>query len=162
MNLSPAQQDALKELLPGYDNLIKNGTIEIAPLAFMRGRTLKDAFIILDEIRIDLFLLVAGQEAEPFAGLDRRAAKDDPFDLAALIGGNGGGNGKPCFAGSGVAHAKRNVISQYAVQIVRLAFVARQDFLAFQLEAGAVEFFYKRAIRAAQVGRCNFVFHGIL
>lgn len=41
--------DALKELLPGYDNLIKNGTIEIAPLAFMRGRTLKDAFIILDE-----------------------------------------------------------------------------------------------------------------
>ena len=29
--------------------LIENGTIEIAPLAFMRGRTLNDAFIILDE-----------------------------------------------------------------------------------------------------------------
>lgn len=29
--------------------LIDNGTIEIAPLAFMRGRTLNDAFIILDE-----------------------------------------------------------------------------------------------------------------
>ena len=26
-----------------------NGTIQIAPLAFMRGRTLNDAFVILDE-----------------------------------------------------------------------------------------------------------------
>jgi phosphate starvation-inducible protein PhoH and related proteins len=29
--------------------LLSNGTIEVAPLAFMRGRTLKDAFVILDE-----------------------------------------------------------------------------------------------------------------
>jgi len=29
--------------------LIANGTIEVAPLAFMRGRTLNDSFIILDE-----------------------------------------------------------------------------------------------------------------
>ena len=29
--------------------LIDRSTIEIAPLAFMRGRTLNDAFIILDE-----------------------------------------------------------------------------------------------------------------
>ncbi len=29
--------------------LITSGTIEIAPLAYMRGRTLNDAFIILDE-----------------------------------------------------------------------------------------------------------------
>ena len=29
--------------------LLENGTIEIAPLAFMRGRTLNDSFIILDE-----------------------------------------------------------------------------------------------------------------
>ena len=29
--------------------LIEQGTIEIAPLAFMRGRTLNDAFVILDE-----------------------------------------------------------------------------------------------------------------
>jgi len=29
--------------------LIEEGTIEIAPLAFMRGRTLNDSFIILDE-----------------------------------------------------------------------------------------------------------------
>ena len=31
------------------DRLIERGTIEIAPLAFMRGRTLNDSFIILDE-----------------------------------------------------------------------------------------------------------------
>jgi phosphate starvation-inducible PhoH-like protein len=29
--------------------LMESGTIEVAPLAFMRGRTLNDAFIILDE-----------------------------------------------------------------------------------------------------------------
>ena len=29
--------------------LMENGTIEIAPLAYMRGRTLNDSFIILDE-----------------------------------------------------------------------------------------------------------------
>ncbi len=34
--------------------LIERGTIEIAPLAFMRGRTLNDSFIILDEARIPL------------------------------------------------------------------------------------------------------------
>jgi phosphate starvation-inducible PhoH-like protein len=43
--------DALYDIL-GYDkvaNLIERQVIEIAPLAFMRGRTLNDAFIILDE-----------------------------------------------------------------------------------------------------------------
>ena len=29
--------------------MIERGTIEIAPLAYMRGRTLEDAFVILDE-----------------------------------------------------------------------------------------------------------------
>jgi phosphate starvation-inducible PhoH-like protein len=29
--------------------LIERGTIEVAPLAFMRGRTLNDSFVILDE-----------------------------------------------------------------------------------------------------------------
>lgn len=43
--------DALYEMMD-YDKvsrLIEKGAIEIAPLAFMRGRTLNDAFIILDE-----------------------------------------------------------------------------------------------------------------
>ena len=43
--------DALSDMLgiEKSSNLIEDGTIEIAPLAFMRGRTLSDAFIILDE-----------------------------------------------------------------------------------------------------------------
>ncbi|MFZ9609229.1 MAG: PhoH family protein [Methylococcales bacterium] len=43
--------DALYEML-GIDRvekMIEKGIIEVAPLAFMRGRTLNDAFIILDE-----------------------------------------------------------------------------------------------------------------
>jgi len=43
--------DALYDIL-GYDKVLRHlerGVIEIAPLAFMRGRTLNDAFIILDE-----------------------------------------------------------------------------------------------------------------
>ncbi len=43
--------DALYDLLTpeGAQRLLANGTIEVAPLAFMRGRTLNDSFIILDE-----------------------------------------------------------------------------------------------------------------
>ncbi|MDD5564180.1 MAG: PhoH family protein [Thermoanaerobaculaceae bacterium] len=43
--------DALYDIL-GYDRVarhIERGVIEIAPLAFMRGRTLNDSFILLDE-----------------------------------------------------------------------------------------------------------------
>ena len=43
--------DALHDVL-GSDHterLIERGVIEIAPLAYMRGRTLDDAFVILDE-----------------------------------------------------------------------------------------------------------------
>ena len=43
--------DALHDMLDqdSIPRLISNGIIEIAPLAYMRGRTLNDAFIILDE-----------------------------------------------------------------------------------------------------------------
>ena len=43
--------DALQEMfgLENYQKLIERGVIEIAPLAYMRGRTLNNAFIILDE-----------------------------------------------------------------------------------------------------------------
>ena len=34
------------------------------------------------QIRIDLLAQIAGQEAEPLAGLDRRPRQDDPLDLA--------------------------------------------------------------------------------
>ena len=43
--------DALYDMLPPdkVELLLSQGQIEVAPLAFMRGRTLNDAFIILDE-----------------------------------------------------------------------------------------------------------------
>ena len=43
--------DALYEMLTyeGYQKYTERGVIEIAPLAYMRGRTLDDSFIILDE-----------------------------------------------------------------------------------------------------------------
>lgn len=43
--------DALRDMIPSkkLELLIEDGTIQIAPLAYMRGRTLESAFVILDE-----------------------------------------------------------------------------------------------------------------
>lgn len=43
--------DALHEMIPGekLKFLMENNVIEVAPLAYMRGRTLEDAFVLLDE-----------------------------------------------------------------------------------------------------------------
>lgn len=43
--------DALRDMMDmeKVTRLIERGTIEVAPLAFMRGRTLNDSFVILDE-----------------------------------------------------------------------------------------------------------------
>jgi len=63
--------DALHDMLP-YNQVatkIESGEIEIAPLAFMRGRTLGDAFVILDEaqnttpVQMKMFLTRLGENA---------------------------------------------------------------------------------------------------
>jgi len=43
--------DALHDMLPfkKLETWLEDGTVQIAPLAFMRGRTLENAFVILDE-----------------------------------------------------------------------------------------------------------------
>lgn len=43
--------DALQEMLPpeATSKFIESGVVEVAPLAYMRGRTLNDSFVILDE-----------------------------------------------------------------------------------------------------------------
>ncbi len=64
--------DALNEMIPAEKLKLyqENGTIEIAPLAYMRGRTLKDAFILLDEaqnttpMQIKMFLTRMGQNSK--------------------------------------------------------------------------------------------------
>ncbi len=64
--------DALQEMLglDSYTKLLEKGTIEIAPLAYMRGRTLSNAFIILDEAQnttkeqIKMFLTRLGENSK--------------------------------------------------------------------------------------------------
>ncbi|PKP15763.1 MAG: phosphate starvation-inducible protein PhoH, partial [Bacteroidetes bacterium HGW-Bacteroidetes-22] len=64
--------DALRDMLPPQKLLtyIEDGTIEIAPIAFMRGRTLDHAFAILDEAQnatenqMKMFLTRMGRSAK--------------------------------------------------------------------------------------------------
>jgi phosphate starvation-inducible PhoH-like protein len=64
--------DALYDMLgaDGYMRYTERGMIEVAPLAFMRGRTLSDAFIILDEAQnttpeqMKMFLTRIGKNAK--------------------------------------------------------------------------------------------------
>lgn len=61
--------DALQEMLgiETYSKMMERGTIEIAPLAYMRGRTLNNAYVILDEAQnttkeqIKMFLTRLGE-----------------------------------------------------------------------------------------------------
>ena len=66
--------DALRDMIPPQRLLayIEDKTIEIAPLAFMRGRTLDNAYVILDEaqnatsIQLKMFLTRMGNNAKFF------------------------------------------------------------------------------------------------
>ncbi|MBB1574587.1 MAG: PhoH family protein [Flavobacteriaceae bacterium] len=64
--------DALRDMIPHerLENFIEKRVIEVAPLAFMRGRTLDDAFVILDEAQntthsqMKMFLTRMGMNAK--------------------------------------------------------------------------------------------------
>ena len=64
--------DALREMIPKekLKKFIESGTIQIAPLAYMRGRNLDDAFVILDEAQntthsqMKMFLTRMGKNAK--------------------------------------------------------------------------------------------------
>lgn len=64
--------DALHDMLPAkkLEIWLEEGTVEIAPLAFMRGRTLENAFVILDEAQnatinqLKMFLTRMGQNSK--------------------------------------------------------------------------------------------------
>ena len=64
--------DALRDMIPAekLESSIEKGVIQIAPLAFMRGRTLDNAFVILDEgqntthAQMKMFLTRMGKEAK--------------------------------------------------------------------------------------------------
>lgn len=64
--------DALRDMIPSerLEDFIDKGTIQIAPMAFMRGRTLDNAFVILDEAQntthsqMKMFLTRMGRSAK--------------------------------------------------------------------------------------------------
>lgn len=64
--------DGLQEMIPAVKlkEYLENGTIQIAPLAYMRGRTLNNAFVILDEAQntttnqLKMFLTRMGTSAK--------------------------------------------------------------------------------------------------
>ena len=64
--------DALRDMIPSekLEKYIEDGTIHIAPMAFMRGRTLDNAFVILDEAQntthaqMKMFLTRMGKNAK--------------------------------------------------------------------------------------------------
>ncbi len=64
--------DALRDMIPGekLKEMLEGGVIQIAPLAFMRGRTLDKSFVILDEAQnatqsqFKMFLTRMGQSAK--------------------------------------------------------------------------------------------------
>ncbi|MDY5319649.1 MAG: PhoH family protein [Candidatus Egerieousia sp.] len=64
--------DALQDMVPAQrlKSYMEDGTIQIAPLAYMRGRTLESAFVILDEaqntnlVQLKMFLTRMGNHAK--------------------------------------------------------------------------------------------------
>ncbi len=98
--------DALYDMLgaDGYMRYTERGMIEVAPLAFMRGRTLSDAFIILDEAQnttpeqMKMFLTRIGKNAKCVVTGDltqidlpqgRKSGLSDAVDILTGIEGIG-------------------------------------------------------------------------
>ncbi len=96
--------DALNDFLPGKQvaKLIEDKRIEIAPLAFMRGRTLSNAFVVLDEaqnattMQMKMFLTRLGEGSRMVITGDRsqvdlpRGVASGLHDAERLLKGVGG------------------------------------------------------------------------
>jgi phosphate starvation-inducible protein PhoH and related proteins len=102
--------DALQELLENgaTEKYLERGTIEVAPLAYMRGRTLSDAFVILDEAQnatheqLKMFLTRLGANSKMVVTAD-----DTQIDLPRGIR-------------SGIGDVERLFIGMDDVGVVRL------------------------------------------
>ncbi len=120
--------DALYDCLPAeqVERRISSGEIEIAPIAFMRGRTLADAFVILDEAQnttiaqMKMFLTRFGQNS-------RMVICGDPMQVDLPAGP----------AGSGLADAVRRLegIERLAVARFTSADVVRHPIVGRIVEA---------------------------
>jgi len=93
--------DALYDMIPGeqVERALTSGTIEIAPLAFMRGRTLSNAAVILDEaqnttsMQMKMFLTRLGENSRMIVTGDPsqvdlpRGVKSGLVEALDLLGG---------------------------------------------------------------------------
>lgn len=85
--------DALEDMIPAekLNQFMQNRTIEVAPLAFMRGRTLDNAFVILDEaqncttMQIKMFLTRLGPSAKCIVTGDLSQI-DLPYNVRSGLG----------------------------------------------------------------------------
>lgn len=89
--------DAMEELVgvTMAKKLIETGKVEFAPLAYMRGRTFNNCYVILDEaqnttpIQMKLFVTRAGNYSTFVVNGDASQCDLDPRDLAKFGGENG-------------------------------------------------------------------------
>jgi phosphate starvation-inducible PhoH-like protein len=119
--------DALGDMIPGRQlaKLMEEGKIEVAPLAFMRGRTLANAFVVLDEaqncteMQMKMFLTRMGEGS-------RMAITGDPTQIDLPRG-----------MGSGLAEALRVLEPVAEIGFVRFssADVVRHPLVARIVEA---------------------------
>jgi phosphate starvation-inducible PhoH-like protein len=118
--------DALYDMLPGDQvvNRLNSGEIEVAPLAFMRGRTLSHSYVILDEaqnatrIQMRMFLTRLGEGSH-------MAINGDPSQVDLPPGSI-----------SGLSHAVETLADIDAVKVVRFTDV---DIVRHQLVTQIVQ-----------------------
>jgi phosphate starvation-inducible PhoH-like protein len=85
--------DALYDMMPGdkVERGLQSGTIEVAPLAFMRGRTLANAVVILDEaqnttsMQMKMFLTRLGENSRMIVTGDPTQIDLPPGQVSGLV-----------------------------------------------------------------------------
>ena len=126
--------DALGDLLPGKQvaKYIEDKVIEIAPLAFMRGRTLQNAFVVLDEaqnateMQMKMFLTRLGEGG-------RMAITGDPSQIDLPRG-----------VGSGLVEAGRVLSDVAGIEFVKFT---AEDVIRHPLVAKIVKAYDKDGAR---------------
>jgi phosphate starvation-inducible PhoH-like protein len=134
--------DALHDMMrfEKASGLIAKGVIEVAPLAFMRGRTLNDAFVILDEAQnttseqMKMFLTRIGFSSKAVITGDITQ-----IDLPA---------GKP----SGLVEAKSIL---HSIEGIRFVFFTKQDVVRHRLVQDIIEAYEDLEARRQQTPRRN-------
>jgi len=123
--------DALHDMMPyeKAEGLMEHDVIEVAPLAFMRGRTLNDSFIILDEAQnstseqMKMFLTRIG------------------FNSQAVITGDITQSDLPATRASGLVEAK-NILSE--VEGIRFVFFSKHDVVRHKLVQKIIEAYERK------------------